>query len=161
VPPLSNIRHEAFCQGVANKLLSATEAYRQAGYAPKDADVNGPALMGKHGIKERIKELRAESYELSKMSKAEALALLAEIARTPAGEVNPSDKICQSVKRTEGDGWSSVEIKLPGKIEAIDTLARLCGWNEADRHAFEHGFKEKQELQSVIAKLRGHGVART
>ena len=58
---LSNPRHEAFCQGVATKLLSATEAYRQAGYAAKDADVNGAALMGNHGIRERIKELRAES----------------------------------------------------------------------------------------------------
>ena len=94
------------------------------------------------------------------MSKAEALALLAEIARTPAGEVNPGDKICQSVKRTEGDGWSSVEIKLPGKIEAINTLARLCGWNEADKHEFEHGFKERQELTEVIAKMGGSGPAR-
>jgi hypothetical protein len=86
--------------------------------------------------------------------------LLAEIARKPAGEVTPNDKICQSVKRTQGDGWSSVEVKVPGKIEAINTLARLCGWNEADKHEFEHGFKERQELQSVIAKMRGSGATR-
>jgi hypothetical protein len=41
-------------------------------------------------------------------------------------EVNPSDKICQSVKRTEGDGWSSVEIKIPGKIEALNTLPKCA-----------------------------------
>jgi hypothetical protein len=75
------------------------------------------------------------------MSKAEALALLAEIARTPAGEVNPSDKICQSVKRTEGDGWSSVEIKIPGKIEAINTLAKMCRWQTPERHEIDHNFR--------------------
>ena len=37
--------------------------------------------------------------------------------------------------------------------------AKMCGWNEPEKHEFEHGFKEIQELVEVIARLRGRGAA--
>jgi len=94
------------------------------------------------------------------MEKAEALALLAEIARTPAGQVSANDKICQSVKRTVGEGWSSEEIKIPGKIEAINTLAKMCGWATPEKHDVKFQCQEEKELIEVIARIRGRGAAR-
>jgi hypothetical protein len=82
--------------------------------------------------------------------------LLAEIVRTPAGEVKETDKICQSVKRTKGQDWSSVEVKVPGKIEAINTIAKLCGWFTPQ--ALDVKIESQAELQAVIAKLRGAPV---
>ena len=34
------------------------------------------------------------------------------------------------------------------------------GWNEPEEHEFEHGFKERQELIEVIARLRGREAIR-
>ena len=45
-------------------------------------------------------------------------------------------------------------------LGAMQLLAKMCGWNEPEKHEFEHGFKERQELTEVIAKMRGAGVAR-
>ena len=49
----------------------------------------------------------------------------------------------------------SGKIELPNKLGALQLLAKMCGWNEVDRHEFEHGFKERPELTEVIAKMRG------
>ena len=32
----------------------------------------------------------------------------------------------------------------------MQLFAKMCGWNEPEKHEFEHGFKEKQELVEVI-----------
>jgi hypothetical protein len=41
----------------------------------------------------------------------------------------------------------------------MQLLAKMCGWNEPEKHEIEHGFKERQELVEVIARLRGRGAA--
>ena len=40
----------------------------------------------------------------------------------------------------------SGKIELPNKLGAMQLLAKMCGWNEPEKHEFEHGFKERQEL---------------
>lgn len=56
---LKNLKHEAFCREYC-KSRNATDAYRKAGYAPKNADANAIRLMVNDGIKARIAELDAE-----------------------------------------------------------------------------------------------------
>jgi hypothetical protein len=51
-----NAKQEAFCQEYV-KDHNATDAYRRAGYNSKSPDVDGPNLLGKPGIKNRIAEL--------------------------------------------------------------------------------------------------------
>ena len=53
-------RQEKFCQLYAEGTMSASEAYRQAGYAGKHADVNSAKLMVKDSIKWRIAYIRAD-----------------------------------------------------------------------------------------------------
>ena len=44
----------------------------------------------------------------------------------------------------------------PGRRAARQTL-RL---ERPEKHEIEHGYREKQELREVIARMRGRGVAR-
>ena len=77
-----------------------------------------------------------------------------EILKTPIGEVTVDHRLAQSYDAKSG------KIELPNKLGAMQLLAKMCGWNEPEKHEFEHGFKERQELTEVIAKMRGAGVAR-
>jgi hypothetical protein len=45
-------------------------------------------------------------------------------------------------------------------LGALQLLAKMCGWNEPEKHEIEHGFKAQQDLVEVIARLRGRGAAR-
>ena len=74
--------------------------------------------------------------------------------RTPIGEVTADYRLAQSYDAKSG------KIELPNKLGAMQLLAKMCGWNEPEKHEFEHGFKEKQELVEIIARLRGRRAAR-
>lgn len=77
-----------------------------------------------------------------------------EILKTPIGEVTVDHRLAQSYDAKNG------KIELPNKLGAMQLLAKMCGWNEPEKHQFEHGFKAQQELVEVIARLRGRGAGR-
>lgn len=87
--PLKNARHEQFAQAVAAGV-SATAAYRKAGYAARDADVTGPRLLGKVGIKGRVQWLLSQAATATVMDLVERRERLARIAR---GAHEPRDII--------------------------------------------------------------------
>lgn len=58
------------------KDLNASAAYRRAGYAAKDADVNGPALMGNHRIAAAIAAGTARQLEKAELTGAMVKARL-------------------------------------------------------------------------------------
>lgn len=116
--PLDNSRHEAFALNVA-RGMSATEAYRQAGYAPKDADVNGPILIGNHGngIKERVEYIKAQAATSAVLSIAEKREFLAKVLRTAIGDVDEKSPLCQSFEiGKEGER----KYKMPCKLKTIE-----------------------------------------
>ena len=88
------------------------------------------------------------------MARAEAVQYLVEILKTPIGEVTADHRLAQSYDAKSG------KIELPNKLGAMQLLAKMCGWQAPERHEIEHGFKERQELVEVIARLRGRGAAR-
>lgn len=62
MPPLKNIRHEQFCLHYA-RTANATEAYKQAGYSPKNensAGANARRLLQNDKVKNRLAELAEE-----------------------------------------------------------------------------------------------------
>jgi hypothetical protein len=77
-----------------------------------------------------------------------------EILKTPIGEVTTDHRLAQCYDAKSG------KIELPNKLGAMQLLTKMWGWQAPEKHEFEHGFKEKQELVEVIARLRGHGAAR-
>jgi hypothetical protein len=44
-------------------------------------------------------------------------------------------------------------IRMPDKLWAVEQLAKLCGWNESEKH--EHG--ASNELTVLLKRLRGGG----
>ena len=79
---------------------------------------------------------------------------MVEILTTPIAEVTADHRLAPSYDARSG------KIELPNKLGAMQLLAKMCGWNEPEKHEFEHGFKERQELVEVIARLRRRGVRR-
>lgn len=68
------------------KDLNASAAYRRAGYRSKNADVDGPALLGKPGIRAAIDEvLEARAQRIEVTADQVLLRLWAEGNRTGEG----------------------------------------------------------------------------
>lgn len=72
---LPNPRHERFAEAYV-RSGNAAESWRIATGRTKDADVHGAEFMGKHGIRERITEIRAEMEQGFKMNREEWLQRL-------------------------------------------------------------------------------------
>jgi phage terminase small subunit len=142
-------RQERFVQLVIT-LGNASEAYRQAGYTGKNADVNASKLLVCSGINRRLAELRLESNRKTALNLEGAMELLAEIATTPAGLIDKHHRLCESFKDT-GD---SVEIKMPSKIAALQELGRILGWHAADRVEVHAG----DSLNNYIVALRARPI---
>lgn len=62
MPVLKNQRHEKFARNVA-KGMSATQAYIDAGYSAKGADVSASRLLGKASVRARVSALQERTTE--------------------------------------------------------------------------------------------------
>lgn len=103
MPELKNYRHEQFAQHYV-RTNNASESYRFAGYAAKDADVSGHNLLVKPGMAERISEIRRELSRKSKLTKEVAIEDLTAMAQH--GE---SDSI---------------------KLQAYSQIGKWLGWDQ-------------------------------
>jgi hypothetical protein len=112
------------------------------------------SVRDNESVAARIEELRARNAEKCQLSRDEAVQYLVEILKTPVGEVTADHRLAQSYDAKSG------KIELPNKLGAMQLLAKLCGWNEPEKHEIEHGYKAQQELIEVIARLRGRRAVR-
>jgi hypothetical protein len=156
MPALLNPRHEAFAQFVVNGLDKRV-AYRRASKngrggpgKPENDRVHAAEFMKRKGVKERIQELQEANARKAQMSRDEALAFLADAVRTSAGAVDSDSWIVQSVKRSE-DG-TVVEIKLPDKVQCVAQMARMCGWNSAEKIELGISDKVRAYLEDIRSK---------
>ena len=112
--------------------LSLGEAYIEAGYLDKtghvpdarDATVKGSALMRNPKVKAYYDTLRQTAFFANVLSLAEKRSFLADIVRTPIGEVDVANKLAQGVRYKDGE---MVELKMPDKISALKLDAQLAG----------------------------------
>ena len=138
-------RQEKFCLHY-HELDNATEAYRRSYSAEnmKESTINNRAyeLLQRGDIKGRLRQLQNKLQECSDIKKDEAVSSLTKILRASVldavsivdGKVivkNTSDipedlKPCiSSIKSTK----FGIEINFYDKIQAIDRLAKLLGWD--------------------------------
>lgn len=123
--------------------------------SPKTAETEGCKLLKNPKVAAFIKELRGEVAELVKSNlvaeKSEALEFLTKVLRTPIGEIDKTsvlgqeftvDQINEEVIRTK--------VKMPDKLRAIERMAKMLGWDEAEKHQHEAG----DALASLIASIR-------
>jgi hypothetical protein len=114
------------------------------------------ALMVNDDICKRIAELKAAQAQKSELSRDQLREFLTEVILTPPGQVSEQSRLCQSYKVTP----EVREIRMPDKLRPVDQLAKLCGFNEPEKMEIEHGYREREELVEVTARLRGCGAAR-
>lgn len=143
---LQNVRHEKFCQLMAVGM-SASEAYRKAGYTNRNTNVLGSRLMANVSVSNRINELRESADKKTMLSKEQVMKFLADVIATPAGKVDGDNPLCQGIKQTA----RSSEVRIPDKIKAAERLAKMCGWDSAEK--IEHGAADS--LTALMARIRG------
>ncbi|HNX96122.1 MAG TPA: terminase small subunit [Candidatus Aminicenantes bacterium] len=122
--PLRNMRHEQFAQAYAGEAWgNAAEAYRQAGYHPKNARVaanSGLRLMGNAGIRGRIRELRSsieDRLHIDRLCLASQRWKIARDASATAGE-----RLAAMRDLEKALGWSvhdKVDVEVNGLRELL------------------------------------------
>jgi hypothetical protein len=82
--------------------------------------------MADDGIKLRLDELKQQVSDINVLSRVESLQFLANVVRTPIGQIDEMHPLAQAVKRSpEGN---VVEVKMPAKLDALTLNAKLQGW---------------------------------
>jgi phage terminase small subunit len=112
--------------------LPMGQAYIEAGYLEKDGKVPemrqammfGSRLLAQPRIKMYYNKLREMAFLANVLSLAEKRSFLADVVRTPVGEVDVGNKLAQGVRYREGE---MVELKMPDKISAVKLDAQLAG----------------------------------
>lgn len=116
MPVLDNPRHEKFAQLRAQQV-TASEAYRKSGYKPDDGAAS--RLSGNVKVKARVTELLLLSAGKCVLSIEEKRNFLARCVRTPIGEIDHTSDLCQERTFIEGQEDTSVKVKMPDKLRAI------------------------------------------
>jgi hypothetical protein len=131
MPELKNIRQERFCF-LYVMLGNASEAYREAGYHSKEPDGNAIRLIGNDRVKARIEEIKAK-FSAKKVRNREGLIeWLDDLMSRPADE----------------------PVKWSDKLRAAEIIARMCGYNAADRVEVHAG----DSLNNYIVALRARPI---
>lgn len=131
MPELKNPRWEKFCQFYV-ELGSGSEAYRRSGYhvrSPQVASADSARLLAIDSIKQRITHLRAMAVFKTEMKREELAGYYAAVIKTPVGEVHEHHPLAQAVEITD----KGTKVRLPDKNAAAAQLARLAGWEAAQR----------------------------
>lgn len=173
-----NVRQERFCELVAGGM-NGTEAWIEAGYPVSRtvAAANASEALGNPKIKSRIDQLRKPQTKAALLSKEEKLAFLAEIVRTPVGEVGPDSPLCQefteeivgggrrgklrrghanSGNETVGPIITRTRSKMADKLRALELHAKISGdfAPEKHEHVVEAGAETLATLQERAKAVR-------
>lgn len=132
------------------KGATDADAYRKAGFLGAQAHRRAAEIRARPDVDARIAEIRRENDRLSALSREEAMAFLADIVRTPIGDVSTSSPLCQEHSRTEGVGTSTERIKMPSKLDALKLLGSWCGWEQGT----EAENKAANTLATFMAEVR-------
>lgn len=165
---LASPREERFCQIMALGELAAWEAYSQIRPRLEESTwrTEGPNLLRKHHIRERISAIQLASATRTSMTVEEWRQFQEDVIRTPIADVNEHHPLAQEVtyimlagkrprkgEEAEPDR-EMVKVKMPSKLEAIKTLGGHHGWNgkqEVEIHAAD-------SLATVLAQIRQPGI---
>ena len=108
------------------------QAYIEAGYLRKDGKIpdareamhHGCRLLSEPKVKQYLASLRETAFLANVLSLAEKRSFLADVVRTPIGEVDINNKLASGVRYNRGE---LQELKMPDKISALKLDAQLAG----------------------------------
>jgi phage terminase small subunit len=134
IPLPKDVRHQRFADFVL-RGSSLLDAYLSAGFKAKGKAAKSAAsrLRQHPDVAAYITAVQKIAATGSVMDRQEAMEYLTRNVRTPIGEIDESSDLAQEVTRDEvGEETIRTKIKMPGKIEAIDRLAKMLGWFEPE-----------------------------
>jgi hypothetical protein len=146
MPLLANPRHELFCQAIASGR-PAIEAYKLAGYKNSSAKANATRLMENDGISSRIAELRAQQSAKAELSRDQFRQFLISIIQAKPEQASMQNPLCEIAMTKKGPAPV-----FPDKLGAAAQLAKLTGWNSAEKVSVEAGDTLSAFLRQIIAK---------
>ena len=144
-----SIKQEKFCNYYLESG-NASEAYRRAFSCSKMAEKTiwekASILLSKDKVRARVEQLRSELQRRSDITKDEAVGILADIARANIVDALVVRKSQDFVTILVGDisnlplniqrsilsvksSDKGYEVKLYNKIDAIEKLSKLLGWD--------------------------------
>lgn len=176
-----NIRQQRFAEFVVSGM-SDVQAYIAAGYTKSQAcaETNAWRLRDHEGVEALIARLRAPQTKAAVLTKEEKLAFLAQIIRTPIGQVGPDSPLCQEYSEDQigggnrgtlkrGNKPSGNEIieapiirrktKMADKLRAMDLHSKLAGDFAPEQMVVETGPKTLEAVRER-AKLLASPMSR-
>lgn len=167
-----SIKQEKFCNYYLERG-NASEAYRRAFSCEKMAEqtvwAKASVLLTKDKVRARVEELRAEMQRRSDITKDEVVGILADIARANIVDVlelkrradyttiliRDISKLPLNVQRSILSVKSNdkgYEIKLYNKIDAIEKLSKMLGWDAPVKQEITNMDENAYTIRVVTAK---------
>lgn len=112
--------------------------------------VEASKTLRKPKIKEEIRRLRDKADLIAGsgvLTLAEKRKFLAEVVKTPVGEVSKDSQLAQEVRVDE----KSMTIKMPCKLKALELDAKLAGEFDEDKTKA----KEADALTALMQRIAG------
>lgn len=135
---------------------AAGVAYVRAGYSQNGAAEGASRLLKNDKVAAYISAEQERLSERSRIKKWQLLEFLSDVITTPVGEVDENSALVQEVTRDEvGEETVRTKIKMVGKIDAVDRLVRLLGWNMPEKIEVDG----VQELAAALANMRNNPSA--
>jgi phage terminase small subunit len=138
-------RQETFCQLYATGVMSASEAYRRAGYSEISADTASSRLSVKVGIKARIAYIKAEWARIHKVDKETQTVKLHKALQMAEQQSNPQAmvKAIEATNRMYG---------LDKQVVVNEDLGQLTAEEEAYHREYA-AWRLDQERKANIKKI--------
>jgi hypothetical protein len=138
-----NPRQQAFADLI---LLGrpAGRAWEQAGFKAraKSAEVQACKALKKPKMRAYLKNERERMQETARMERHELVTYLADVIRTPIGELTPNSPLVKRFSRTS--------IEMVSKSDACKLLAVIMGWTSPQKHDLD----ASDAIKSMLAKIR-------
>jgi len=127
-------QHANFCLLMAGGNINQTHAYMEC-YPDSNYDsarADAPRLLAKASIQAEVQRLQKLTTTSKVMSMAEKREFLAEVKRTPIGEIDESSPLAQEKTVTISQYGQSTKIKMMSKKDAVDIDNKMAGHYEPD-----------------------------
>lgn len=152
---LSSVRREKFVHGLLVGMPAA-QAYVAAGYCRNTA--RACRLASRPTVVARLKELREEAALAAAargavMELTDLYVYLERVILTPCGLVHEGHELCQKYSKTTRGGETTVSVRMPNKLSAVERLIRLRGWYKMGKVTVE----KEDTLGDLLRKIRGGG----
>jgi terminase small subunit-like protein len=127
--------------------VSQSEAYRRVSGKTANANNHGDEYMAKHGMKERIEEIRAANTKQVNITREEVLEFLLRIIRAKPSEASFENPHCELTFSRSGK-----EAVFPSKLSAASQLSKMCGWDAPAKFNLEAGDSLSALLRDIVTK---------